>query len=282
MQILGPGRFHLCSLGFRNPDGAWPASIFAFYVVTLLGCCPFRRSLVCEKSIHWAASNPLGYRVGITWPNLQTVDISSSPRCSILAGSGQFTSKCISESRVSWCALMCQWLQNWHSSACGCLAVQRSGSWGWNASTTSTLLSLWQFEKLFLEFFLVYHFEHVYMILYIYAHIHIRKYIFRCSWVGSTVPGCLGFWQGSSVLEQSLQHLDVWSSMGPMLAQLVGPKWHLRLFMWELVSNMSHFWVKAFWGYLCTWPLMSVSSDWLRCPLLRNSLSPMAIVYFGI
>ena len=108
-----------------------------------------------RKNIHWAASNPLGYLVGITWPNLQNVDMSSSPRCFIPAGSGQFTSKCISESRVSWCALMYQqqWLQNWHSSACGCLAVQWSGSWGWNASTTSTLLSLWKFEELFLEFF---------------------------------------------------------------------------------------------------------------------------------
>lgn len=118
----------------------------------------------------------------------------------------------------------------------------------------------------------------IYTYAYPYSAIHIR-----CSWVGSPVPGCLGFWiarfQRFGTISSTSRCLKL---NGPNACSACRTKVAPAFIHVGLVSNMSHFWVKAFWGYLCTWPLVSLSSDWLRCPLLRKSLSPVAIVFFGI
>ena len=170
--------------------------------------------------------------------------MSSSPRCFIPAGSGQFTSKCISESTKSWCALMRQrqWLQNWHSSAHGRVAVEwpvLEAGMQVRRALCSVYGSLRNFS--WSSFRICTSIIYIYIIcffccllfwtcLYIYIH---NIYIYIYSWAGSPVPGLVFGSQGPSVLEQSLQHLNVWSPMGPMLALLVGPKWHLRWFVWD-------------------------------------------------
>ncbi len=192
----------------------------------------------------WAALDPLGYPVGKTWKNLQNVDATCLQAPGVLYRQGVDNSQAsayLSRQRVDapWCAsdsdcktgtlvLMGEWLSSDRFLRLECKFDEHSAQfmevWGTFLGVPSGFVHL-----LYNMFFLLSIILN--MSIYIYIH-NIYIYIFY-SWAGSPVPGLVFGSQGPSVLEQSLQHLNVWSPMGPMLALLVGPKWHLRWFVWD-------------------------------------------------